>query len=196
MNNPNKIIVHHSAVSRKRQRFQFLPINNYHRTALDKNGNWLYHYGKPTSMGYYGAYHILIEPNGMEFRYRKDHEVGAHTKGQNDTSLAVCLAGNFDFELPTVAQIKTLKKRLHKWMLRYGIEDVTIFPHREFSEKTCYGRLLSDEWASQLTTPAELIKNDEDRNKEAKIQELAGKLNLLKTLLLKLSILLAKLAKK
>lgn len=190
MNNPKKIIVHHTAVSRKVQPRQFLAINRYHRDAKDGEGNWRFHYGKPTSMGYYGGYQLLIEPDGSEWRYRRDNEVGAHTKGQNDTSLAVALAGNFHHELPTEAQMKTLRARLKKWSIKYAISTVEIKPHRIYANTTCYGSLLSDSWAASLTKPKPAITS-----RETEVKKMSNRLDTIRQLLLRLSILIARLKK-
>jgi len=191
MNNPKKSIVHHTGVSRKRQPRQFFAINRYHRDAKDKDGLPLYHYGKPTSMGYYGAYQILIEPDGSEWRYRRDWEVGVHTRGQNDVSLGIALAGNFDLELPTEAQIKTLIRRLKKWNIRYNIEEIWVVPHRRYSPKSCYGSLLSDEWAQNLLQPVEMTI--EDIKKNDKMEQMKTRLDALRAIILRLQIIIKKL---
>jgi hypothetical protein len=184
MNNPELIIVHHSAVSRKVAPRQFFAVNRYHRDAKDPRGEYLYNIG-PSSLGYYGAYHIFIEPDGTEFRYREDFEVGAHTVGYNDRSLAVCLAGNFDIEMPTDAQIQTLRARLEKWEGLYP--SLPICPHRKFANKTCYGSLLSDGWGAFLVQPP--LPAFSDAEKQQQILVLQNRLlDLLRTWLLQLRI--------
>lgn len=142
VNKPIKIYVHHTAVSRNAQKKQFLPVNRYHQQQF---GAYCV-----SSMAYFGGYHILIEPDGTEYRYREDNEEGCHTKGYNDTSLGVCLAGNFDIESPTDAQIKTLKARLKKWTMRFNISPELIYPHRAVANKTCYGTMLPNEWGRNI----------------------------------------------
>ena len=189
-NIPKKIIVHHTAVSRVAAPRQFLAVNGYHRDTRDENGDFVFHFGKPSSLGYYGAYHILIEPDGSAFRYREDWEQGAHTKGQNLTSLAVCMAGNFDVEFPTEAQIKTLVGRLKEWQAKYNIPNTQFFlmPHRKFAtSKSCYGKLLGDNWVLEISTPK---KSPDDIEKEKQVVELTSILDALIALLLKLKIFL------
>lgn len=188
-NIPKIIIVHHTATSRAAAPKQFFAVNAYHRDTKDTDGNFLYHFGEPSSLGYYGGYHIFIEPDGTELRYREDWEQGAHTKGQNLNSLAVCMAGNFDVELPTEAQIKTLVKRIKEWQKKYNISNTQFFnvPHRKFSPKSCYGKLLADNWSVAIIEPQ---KAPEDIEKEKQITDLTSLLDSLSALLLKIKIFL------
>ncbi len=188
-NIPKIIIGHHTAISRASVPRQFFAVNAYHRDTKDANGDFVFHFGKPSSLGYYGGYHIFIEPDGTELRYREDWEQGAHTKGQNSNSLAVCMAGNFDVELPTEAQIKTFVARIKKWQEKYNIPNTKFFnkPHRFFSPKSCYGKLLADEWILAVVAPE---KSPEDIEKEKQVGELASLLDSLSALLLKIKIFL------
>lgn len=56
------IIGHDTAVSRTSVPRQFFPVNHYHEQ--NQNINLSY----PSTLGYYGAYHIFIEPDGTELR--------------------------------------------------------------------------------------------------------------------------------
>lgn len=136
-------------------------------------------------MGYYGGYHIFIEPDGTEYRYREDNEEGCHTKGHNDVSLGVVLAGNFDIEHPTDAQIKTLKARLRKWVDKYDIKLEDIDPHRAVAQKTCYGSLLPDQWAENF------LKDD----KEKEMQKLRKKVDAFQLIIIELQKMIRKLFK-
>lgn len=100
------------------------------------------------SLGWGGCgYHYVIEKNGKVTQGRKENEEGAHTIGHNKESIGICVIGNFDVTLPTEAQISSLKTLLGVLKMRY---DVPIVPHRHFANKSCYGRNLSDSWASDL----------------------------------------------
>lgn len=143
MNRPSKIIVHHTGGTESNpladtSSHTFKVIDDYHRSL-----GW----GKI-------GYHYFIEKDGKVTQGRQDTEVGAHTIGQNDTSLGICLAGNFDSTMPPKAQIASLRGLLLEKTQQYGVTQ--ILPHRAFSSKTCYGRKLSDTWAS------ELIKKEEN----------------------------------
>lgn len=171
-NKPDKIIVHHTAVSRKKAPLQFKATDDYHKQQFNFK----------SSLGYYGGYHLFIEPNGTILRFRKDTEEGAHTIGQNRSSLAVCLTGNFDVEMPTPAQIDALRGVLSKWRASYG--PLPIFSHRKYaSYKSCYGALLSDDWASMLLDPI----MPSDPMKEERFKQYSAILEAARQFLLKLS---------
>jgi len=114
----NKIILHHSAVSRDKNSKQFAAIDRYH-----KGKGW----GKI-------GYHFLIEPDGEICVGRFLNEFGAHCVGKNDC-IGICLTGNFDAENPTEKQIFSLKKLVND--LKIKKEDFHF--HREFAKKTCPG---------------------------------------------------------
>ena len=83
---------------------------------------------------------------------RADTDEGAHTIGKNNSSIGICLAGNFDATLPTTEQIASLKKLLIEKMRQYNLSADAIVPHRTFAVKTCYGKRLTDSWARDLVT--------------------------------------------
>ena len=133
---PNKIIVHHDGVSRAGPSFAI--VNEYHRTRDFPK----------SSLGFYCGYHYWIERDGFVCKARGEDEEGAHTKGQNFTSIGIGLAGNFDTELPTKAQVASLGAMLSAMCTKYGISANKIFPHRKFAQKSCYGSRLADNWAA------------------------------------------------
>ncbi|MBZ4369940.1 N-acetylmuramoyl-L-alanine amidase, partial [Mycobacterium tuberculosis] len=61
-----------------------------------------------SSLGFYVGYHYVIEKSGNLLTARRESEIGAHTIGQNESSIGICLVGNFDVETPTQQQIATL----------------------------------------------------------------------------------------
>lgn len=134
-NTPTKIIVHHSATSTPNP--QFLDINEWHR---------LREFPK-SSLGYFVGYHYVIEKNGDLKQARQDVEEGAHTIGENTSSIGICLVGNFDEETPTPQQISALGQLLLVICDTYKIPMAQIFPHRHFANKSCYGKKLCNEWA-------------------------------------------------
>lgn len=134
-NRPNKVIVHHSAA--KNPTPQFEAINQWHKDR-----------GFPISvLGFYVGYHYVIEKSGDLRTARYEWEEGAHTVGQNSQSIGICLVGHFDIELPTAQQAATLGDMLASVCSRYNIDGNEIWAHRNFANKSCFGRLLSDDWA-------------------------------------------------
>ena len=67
------------------------------------------------------GYNWFIEKDGRIVKGRDETKVGAHTKGYNDKSIGVCLAGNFDLTTPTKEQTESLKKLLNEKILQYNI---------------------------------------------------------------------------
>ena len=136
----NYIVVHHSAVSVKRQAEQFIPINKYHKRKWDFK----------SELGFYGGYNFLIEADGRVLQYRNIGEETIAQKGHNFDSISICLAGDFDVDLPTYPQERALGKKLSELCERYNIAFVNIVPHRKWSSKSCYGRNLEDNYACHL----------------------------------------------
>lgn len=140
MNNPKYIIVHHEAppvvVGGKR----FNIVDNYHKAINFPKSR----------LGWYVGYTFFIEKDGEIIRARQDDETGAHTVGYNDKSIGICLAGNFDIELPTKQQEISLGKLLAENAGKFKIPLENIVPHRKFAIKSCYGRKLPDNWAQRV----------------------------------------------
>lgn len=145
INRPNKIIVHHTSGSDSNplsdsSNFTFQDCEALHK----KRFHFL------SALGYWTGYQYFIEKDGKVFQARSDIEEGAHTVGQNTTSIGICLAGNFDVTLPTKAQEDSLTLLMTRLMSEHLIMRSQIYPHRKFASKTCYGRKLSDTWARDL----------------------------------------------
>lgn len=159
MNNIKYLIIHHEAPPTVVSGDRFDIVDQYHK-----------------SLGWNGiGYHYFIEKSGMVKQGRQDNETGAHTKGHNDDSLGICLAGNFDLEMPTDNQIKALKDLLKNKMAQYSVSLANIVPHRYFATyslakegvnapnttkfktwdntqpyKSCCGNNLPDTWITDL----------------------------------------------
>lgn len=147
LNVPKKIIIHHDGASRSGNSFDV--INSYHK-GLDF----------PVSrLGFYAGYHYVIERNGKVRQAREDNEIGAHTVGENGSSIGICLAGNFDTEDPTKAQTEALAGLLIAHTSMYRIPASEIYPHRKFAKKSCYGARLHDLWGREVLADA-LAKRD------------------------------------
>jgi len=137
-NVPKKLIVHHDGASRSGESFDII---NAHHKGLG------YHASR---LGFHVGYHYLIERTGKLRQAREHDEIGAHTIGQNDKSLGICLAGNFDTELPTPSQVATLGALLGSLTSLHKIPATEIYPHRAFGQKSCYGKRLHDLWAREV----------------------------------------------
>lgn len=137
-NVPTKIIVHHSADPSPKD--QLAKINEWHK----------YREFPRSKRGYFVGYHFLINKLGVVTQTRDLDEEGAHTKGQNFSSIGICLEGDFNQELPSPAQEKALGELLVRFCDQYGLTPKHIHPHRMFANKDCYGTNLTDIWAGTL----------------------------------------------
>jgi N-acetyl-anhydromuramyl-L-alanine amidase AmpD len=170
------IIVHHTASN-----------NNY--TLEMCNQNHKDRFGMKSSLGYYVGYHYFIDPQGKVTQTRVDTEEGAHCRGWNNTagnspdrmSIGISMVGNFSVALPTDAQVKALTKLLNDKVKEYNIDPSKIVPHRKYASTECYGKLLSDTWASELVT-----KETKPSTKDETILEIRKKIGEIEYLLTKI----------
>jgi N-acetyl-anhydromuramyl-L-alanine amidase AmpD len=94
------------------------------------------------------GYHYIIEGDGTLRVGRPAHLVGAHVLGFNSNvwkrtyTLGICLAGNFQNEQPSAAQLKTLVQLLAVLCRRHGLSVASIKGHRDFQPNECPGRNL------------------------------------------------------
>lgn len=130
------------------------------------------------------GYNWVIEKSGKIVQGRDEKIDGAHTLGYNSKSISVCLPGNFDATLPTKEQEEAFKIFYRDLIKRYpNITPDKVYPHRKFANKSCYGKKLADDWASNLAKQA--IAQPSDHNKKideviAVAQSLITQLNQLK----------------
>lgn len=96
------------------------------------------------------GYHFLIGNDrpftldGKLYRGRNEHLQGAHARGHNHNTLAVCLIGNFDIVSPTTRQMATLFRFLDSKMSQYELTENDIIGHDELPgvTKSCPGEYL------------------------------------------------------
>lgn len=149
------ILVHHTASPGPVTTVQ--SVNRFHR---DKD--WSTHPGKSapirakeSTLGWYVQYHYFIEWDGKVTQTRQDWEDGWHGNDANPFSIGICLAGWFDKghdAAPTQQQQESLRTLLIQLMGKYSIDPSHIVPHRVYNpHKSCYGALLGDTWAADLT---------------------------------------------
>lgn len=137
-NKPDKIIIHHSASLVKG--YQNAMIDSWHKARKFPQSR----------LGYFIGYHYVIEKDGTLFQARLDDDEGAHCKGQNLMSIGICLAGNFDLEMPTWRQQQTLSQLLNEKLANFKINVKNILPHRAFSPTDCYGTNLANDWGQRI----------------------------------------------
>jgi hypothetical protein len=183
MNKPDKIIIHHSGGTNADP----LADTSHHTFEIIEN----YHVSK--GWGEIG-YNWLIEKDGSIHKGRSEEGYGAHTLGQNGKSIGICVVGNFDFSLPTKKQEESLVIVYKDILTRYPNLRGQVFPHRAFSNKSCYGDKLSDDWAKNLVEgEVPEVPDNKCEEKTEEIKELKKKVGLLTMILESLVKLLTKL---
>lgn len=111
-------------------------MNGYHR----KNGYDL------SSLGYYVCYTYFIGTTGQIVQTRPDTDRTMCTKNDdvNMHSLQIVLAGEFQHEEPTKAQLRSLSKLTDRLRKKYNIPVEHIIAHREASSTTCPGDMMME----------------------------------------------------
>ena len=134
-NNPKYAVLHHTGDAQKSA--QFDKVNEWHKFKEFPK----------SSLGYFCGYHYFIERNGTLISARLLSDEGAHTKGRNLESIGIGLAGNFDFENPSEAQLDALNLLLDNLAARYKLPQFDVFYHHKFSDTHCPGAFfLGKEW--------------------------------------------------
>lgn len=119
----DKIIIHCTATPEGRE-VSVQEIERWHRKA-----------------GYNGiGYHYIIHLDGNVEKGRDEHQIGAHTVGQNHCSVGVCYVGGCDTAMKakdtrTSAQREALVRLLKELKQRYPT--AKIYGHRDFARKAC-----------------------------------------------------------
>ena len=171
MNNLDKIIIHGTDVSWQKLRDQFSSVNQFHKLRdfpLSRLGFWV-------------GYHRLIT-GGKNYKCKYDSEEGAHTIGQNFTSLGVSVGFDGDIEYPHPDDYVLLQKQVWAWQDMYQIPDSQVFFHRSFNTlKTCPGSLLGVEWMAELLRRTPRLKPEEQEEKQKEI--LRQKISLLEKII-------------
>lgn len=141
----DKIVVHHSFTPKALDMDKVInSISNNHKERLHQ----------PVSKtGLYVAYHYVIGAKGRVKRTRMDDEIGYHASNWpvNQTSLGICLLGNFDAEQPDPEQLWALRDIIKTIKARYVITSVK--GHRAYSSKTCPGKNVTDQMIEDAFHP-------------------------------------------
>lgn len=134
---PQRIVWHHSAYQSSGNQVE--KVNQWHKGRLFKK----------SLLGWYVGYHYFIEKNGLIIKTRGEYEIGSHDAGENQNSIGICLAGDFNKELPTDAQAAALAECIAGLRSRHSIPVSRIEPHRWDDTTDCPGTQLPDNWATE-----------------------------------------------
>ena len=139
----NKIIIHHS-LTPDSETVSWGAIRKWHMglTGFPIKGHPDYNPYIEAPMRDIG-YHWGIEFIGDRYEILKGRDGnGAHTIGQNEDGIGICVVGNFDLD-PVTPELEDTLHRLLVWLIPlYGIDNHAIYGHCEFASKSCPGKHL------------------------------------------------------
>lgn len=126
----NKIIIHHSASDDNPQFANILSIRDWH---INNNG-W-------DDIGYNWIIE-LINNKPLIIKGRSYRIAGAHTLGQNDNSIGICMVGNFNITMPSDVLYNALKFLIKDLLIEFNIPSSEIYPHSFFNKTDCPGKFF------------------------------------------------------
>ncbi len=142
-NNPNKIVVHHTAFANTADSGQsgsFAIAHEIQDLHMDTNG-WID-----------SGQHFTISRTGyiMEGRHRSlerlqagsDMVVGAHTVGQNTQGIGIENNGTYTSVAPPAVLYSSLTSMCAYICTQYGLDPAEIYGHRDFNDTECPGDVL------------------------------------------------------
>jgi len=104
-------------------------------------------------IGYHAGCELVLSGQEVDYEVlmgRMWDVQGAHCRGHNDNSLAICFIGNFDKTVPPRKMIETGSKVIALWLKLFGLSIKDIYPHSYFdTHKTCPGRLFNMEFLKE-----------------------------------------------
>jgi hypothetical protein len=88
------------------------------------------------------SYNVVIFPSGRAYQGVSWNRRGTHTGGRNSTARSICLAGNYEVNEPTAAQISTAAAIFGAGKGRWWTSGAPLAGHRDVSQTACPGRYL------------------------------------------------------
>lgn len=173
--------MHHTAVSRTKQKTQLYAVDRYHRDKWNMR----------SSLGWYVGYNYFIDVDGTVTNTRAVGEETIANIGHNcdaesrcDT-ISICLAGDFNLEMPLDAQISSLRGLIAQLRLRYP--NIAYTTHRAIqAARTCPGVLYTDEYHRTVVLGVTQFPDSVDKEKQAKLDEMKKQLDWLRAELARL----------
>lgn len=138
---PHILVIHDTDVATEYMPEQLSSVGAYHEAK--------WHYVSPET-GSFVCYHYFIGTDGSVRQTRGEDERPGCTMNKqiNDQSIQVVVAGDFEKEQPTAAELVALRKLIASLDARYHFDQ--IIPHRDASHTTCPGKYmleaLADVW--------------------------------------------------
>lgn len=140
----NKVVLHHSLTPKDLDvKKCIISFDKTHKERL---------HPLPNAYGHHIAYHFVIGGKGEVIKTRPIDDIGFHASNWpvNQTSIGICLCGNFDIEKPNDKQIFALRDLLNELNsgLKFGKNG--IYFHSDFAPKTCPGKNISKDFIKSL----------------------------------------------
>jgi len=165
--------IHHTAVSREVNKTQLYAVDRYHKDTSPYN-----YLGHASSLGWWVAYNYFIDVDGTVTYTRAVGEETIANKGHNCdvasrcNTVSICLAGDFNRELLTDAQIISLGKLAEKLELEYPNIKHTF--HRDIqSGRTCPGTLFTEDYLLKRVLKKGIVESNNDEEKrKAQIKQI------------------------
>ena len=163
---------------------QLYKVNRYHKNAVDDAGNFRFHYGKPSKLGWYVGYNVFCDTNGQRTTTRIIGEETAANRGHNcdvrercDT-ISYCMAGDFRTQDPTPKQIADFTSFVNDTRKYYP--NIVVIGHRDIGQTSCPG-------VSQAFIDRFNVKHTPDQVEKAEtLPSLQSKLDFIRALILKI----------
>ena len=122
------IVLHHTADRSEGDQYQ--KVYDYHNAgAPDENGKLKW------PKGYGIQYVYFIEQSGKKIKGRREEELTWHAGRVNESSIAVCLAGDFRVQEPTSTQLESMFGVINDLKRRHPIKH--IYNHYEVRPTKC-----------------------------------------------------------
>lgn len=107
-----------------------------------------------SDIGYHAGVELVLsggEANYEALMGRMWDRSGAHTRGHNSNSLAICFVGNYDKISPRKPMLEAGAKVIALWLKLYNLTVDDIYSHHYFNAyKTCPGALFDMEYLKML----------------------------------------------
>jgi len=161
------LAIHHTAVSRELQNAQFYAVNRYHKEK----------WGMKSELGWYTGYNYFIGTNGATTQTRNVGEETVAIKGHNFDTIHVCLAGDFNIELPTITQAYELYEFINQMKEDYPNIEVKL--HKDLdTNRSCAGNLFTKTYLKKVILGGVTFDyDDSDREKGLEITRLKRSLD-------------------
>jgi N-acetylmuramoyl-L-alanine amidase len=86
------------------------------------------------------GYHSIITNEGIIHHGRPESLIPASVKDHNRGTLAVCLTGNFERDIPTPYQLIGLQLQIQEWKMKFP--NAKVVGHRQLGATLCPGQNL------------------------------------------------------